>query len=84
MNKGERGKWKNAGFHWELNSGPLTSAPSALTTKLRQPDHHQHFTIEFSIYFDCEARSAKHKFELISTVFEDQCTAICVCVTVSF
>ena len=34
---------KNAGSHWELNPGPLTSATSALTTELRQPDKHQHF-----------------------------------------
>ena len=24
MNKAERGKWKNAGSHWESNPGPLT------------------------------------------------------------
>ena len=45
MNKAERGKRKNAGSPWESNPGPLTSATSALTTELRQPDNHQHFTI---------------------------------------
>ena len=53
MNKGERGSWKNAGTHWELNPGPLTSAISALTTELWQPDNHQHLEIlqsRFLIY----------------------------------
>ena len=29
---------KNAGSHWESNPGPLTSATSALTTELWQPE----------------------------------------------
>ena len=45
MNKTESGKGKNAGSHWELNPGPLTSATNALTSELRKPNNHQHFTI---------------------------------------
>ena len=48
--KGWKRKVKNAGSHWRLNPGPLTSATSALTTKLQQPDNHQHFTILYILH----------------------------------
>ena len=40
---------KNAGSHWESNPGSLTTATSALTTEVQQPDNHH----------TNEARSAK-------------------------
>ena len=49
----ERGKWKNTGSHWESNPWPLTSATSALTTELQQPDNHQHFRIYFTSGTEC-------------------------------
>ena len=53
MNKDERGNWKNAGSHWELNPGPLTSAISTLTTELRQQDKHQHLKLLQSRFLIC-------------------------------
>ena len=48
MNKAEKGKRKNAGSPWESNPGPLTSATSALTTELRQPDNHILYVVEMN------------------------------------
>ena len=43
MNKAKRAESKiNTGSHWESNTGPLSSATIALTTKV---DNHQNFTV---------------------------------------
>ena len=74
MNKAERGKFKNADSHWELNPGPLTSAISGLTTELQQPDNHQHFTILYMYMY------MLHKwYECFSHALGSKCLKISVC-----
>ncbi len=42
-------KWKNLGCRRELNPGPLASATSAITTKLRQPSTSKTFIFSFML-----------------------------------
>ena len=61
---GMKGRVPRLGSHWESNPEPPTSATSALTTELRQPDNHQHFNFSLSSFslipalFQCEVRLA--------------------------